>query len=310
MEQEHLGGYRVGRVLAAGHFGKIHTCTHLMTGQEFALKVVDAISTPALEVFKEFLCLKGLRHPNILQVGEIFSNESYTCFTMPKYSGGDVIDAKTRWVKQHGDISCTDMVYIGFQMVAAIRFIHSQNIVHRDIKPDNFFVDRMDMHDARCHVVLGDFGVAASVQQCERLSTQVGTPVFWAPEIFSESYSEKVDIWALGVSLYGLLSGRFPFRHKRDIKVEHPTLSDKWDPRFRHFLETALQKDEEERASADDLAVHSWLSSNQDLFAMISCRQTLQNHEAMFAVLPRQLEWNSCGSIFRLQCVGDKIRCQ
>eukprot|EP00931_Biecheleriopsis_adriatica_P007600 TRINITY_DN10886_c0_g1_i1.p1 TRINITY_DN10886_c0_g1~~TRINITY_DN10886_c0_g1_i1.p1 ORF type:complete len:290 (-),score=38.41 TRINITY_DN10886_c0_g1_i1:67-936(-) len=286
MDQKLLSGYRVGRVLAEGRFGKIHVCTHQRTEQEFALKVVDDSSAPAHEVFKEFLCLKGLRHPNILQVCEIFFSKGYTCFTMKKYSGGDVLDAKLRWVEIHGDVSCNDMVHIAFQMIAAIRFLHSRNVVHRDIKPDNFLVDRVDMRDSCCQVALGDFGVAVFTQPHERLSMHVGTPAFWAPEIFSSSYGMEVDIWAIGVSLYGLLAGRFPFRNKHDIKAAQPNFEERWDPHFRHFLESALQKREEVRASAEDLAVHSWFSCKQDLYATTPWRQSMQSHEAMCAALP------------------------
>merc|ERR1719277_2758221 len=90
--------------------------------------------------------------------------------------------------------------------------------IHRDIKGDNYLMDRRDVTDPDCKVVLTDFGTACHVAKDERLSAAAGTQMFWAPELFDRNYGLKVDVWAMGITMYGLVSGRFPFADEDDIR--------------------------------------------------------------------------------------------
>ncbi|CAJ1337398.1 unnamed protein product, partial [Effrenium voratum] len=111
-------------------------------------------------------------------------------------------------------------------------------------------------------------GDAARTAECleggRRLSSEVGTRIFWAPEIFAKDYGLKVDVWALGIIMYGLLDGRFPFKDEQDIKSKAPKFPKRLEPLCQDFVSAMLQKEEEHRASADDVIVHRWLHQTDD----------------------------------------------
>eukprot|EP00438_Fugacium_kawagutii_P033025 Skav220868 [mRNA] locus=scaffold1331:45552:50405:+ [translate_table: standard] len=74
----------------------------------------------------------------------------------------------------------------------------------------------------------------------------------------------SVDIWALGIIMYGLLDGRFPFKDENDIKTKEPKFPRRLEPLCQDFISAMLQKDEEHRASADEIMVHGWLHQTDD----------------------------------------------
>ncbi|CAE7841404.1 CPK22, partial [Symbiodinium sp. KB8] len=104
-------------------------------------------------------------------------------------------------------------------------------------------------------------GTAELVEGQRRLSSEVGTRIFWAPEIFGKSYGLKVDVWALGIIMYGLLDGRFPFKDEHDIKTKEPKYPKRLEPLCQDFIRVMLLKEEDVRATAEDVMVHRWLSN-------------------------------------------------
>merc|ERR1719387_1489491 len=117
-----------------------------------------------------------------------------------------------------GKIPCESTVLVSKQMLAALSYLHSNSIIHRDVKGDNYLMDRLDIVDPKCRIILTDFGTAVPLKEKERLREGVGTKIFWSPEFYDGNYAHKVDIWAMGVVVYGLLDGRFPFRDEADVK--------------------------------------------------------------------------------------------
>ncbi|CAE8588444.1 unnamed protein product, partial [Polarella glacialis] len=88
--------------------------------------------------------------------------------------------------------------------------------------------------------------------------------ILWAPEMYSANYGLKVDIWAMGVVMYGLLDGRFPFKDEHDIKTKEPKYSRRLHPVCQDFISLMLRKNELERGSADDVMAHGWLSESTE----------------------------------------------
>lgn len=254
-----LEEYVVGEALGEGAFGVVYACTCRKTGQEVAVKMVDKVETPTEAIRREAEIMKSLSHKNIVKFHAVFFERCFVCIVMDKYSGGDLVEGMQHHLKERGKINARDIIHISFQMAASIQHLHSRSIAHRDIKGDNFLMDRIDILDKDCHIALSDFGTAAVLSPGERLSSEVGTRIFWAPELFSRDYGVKVDIWALGIIMYGLLDGRFPFKDEHDIKTKEPKYPRRLDPLCEEFIRTMLQKQEAERASADEIIVHSWL---------------------------------------------------
>lgn len=131
-------------------------------------------------------------------------------------------------------------------------YLHSQGILHRDVKPSNIFVD------TEGSLQLGDLG-SAKVAEKENY-TRVGTPLYLAPEIIKyEAYNEKVDIWSLGVTLFQLAALKLPFHHPNFIKLaqsityEEPQYPLHFSRRLKAVISEMLRKDPIQRPNAQDL---------------------------------------------------------
>merc|ERR1719218_458524 len=138
-------------------------------------------------------------------------------------------------------------------MTASIDYLHKMCVVHRDVKGDNFLCDRPDITEKQIRIVLTDFGTAVNCQPTERLHEKCGTKLYLSPEFYKLDYSLKVDIWAMGVVVYGLLNGKFPFRDEKDIRIKQVTVPSGTPQECLNFLLSALEKKEEKRASTEKL---------------------------------------------------------
>merc|ERR1719161_32472 len=146
-------------------------------------------------------------------------------------------------------------------MGASVEYLHQRGVIHRDVKGDNYLMDRRDMTDPACKVVLTDFGTACNVDKGERLSAAVGTKIFWPPEFFDKNYGVKVDVWAIGVIMYGLVTGRFPFRDEADIRAKEVKVPKRVHPTCEEFIKKMLEKREALRFSSDQVMSHAWVDS-------------------------------------------------
>uniref|UniRef100_A0A7S2VRZ4 non-specific serine/threonine protein kinase n=1 Tax=Zooxanthella nutricula TaxID=1333877 RepID=A0A7S2VRZ4_9DINO len=173
-----------------------------------------------------------------------------------------MVDGLQRLFAKHGlSWQCDRVVHLARQMTAAVQYLHQCNIVHRDVKTDNFMVDRKDVLDPSCCVALGDFGSATrfDLGGKDRLSGAVGTQLFWSPELFNQDYNEKVDTWALGVVMFAVLTHQFPFTSETDVRIRGPYYPKQWSPACKDFVKRMLRKREARRWSADQLASHAFL---------------------------------------------------
>ena len=108
---------------------------------------------------------------------------------------------------------------IMLQVLSAIHHCHTNNITHRDIKPDNILVDRSQGDKDEITVKVIDFGISCQFDPKKKLTLGVGTPYYVAPEVLVKEYDEKVDIWSAGVILYILLSGQAPFDGRNNTEI-------------------------------------------------------------------------------------------
>jgi serine/threonine protein kinase len=252
--------YEVGEMLGEGAFGVVYAARHRESGTTVAVKMVDKVETPIAQIKKETELLQAVQHECIVKFHGVFFEKCFVCIVMDKYSGGDLIDGLHLHLKEKGKIDCYSVAHISFQMAISLSFIHGRNIAHRDVKGDNYLMDRKDIADPECRIALTDFGASTYVPQGERLSAEVGTRIFWAPEIFRRDYGPKVDIWAMGVTMYGLLDGFFPFKDEKEIcKPTKELKFPKVDSACKDYLRAMLTRDEGARASSEDIMVHKWV---------------------------------------------------
>ena len=105
-----------------------------------------------------------------------------------------------------GYVSPKEIIHIGMDICNALKLCHKENIIHRDIKPDNIFIGRVGNY------LLGDFGISKMVEENQNAATMTGTKAYAAPEQFTSSYDYRIDIYSLGLTLYELANGnKLPF---------------------------------------------------------------------------------------------------
>mmetsp|Transcript_14686 Transcript_14686/g.37679 ORF Transcript_14686/g.37679 Transcript_14686/m.37679 type:complete len:781 (-) Transcript_14686:351-2693(-) len=281
-EMRLLEEYSVGQTLGEGAFGVVSNCRKRSTGEEFAVKMVDKVETPVDAIKKEAEMMQAMDHPNIVKVHGVFYERCFVCIVMDKFSGGDLVEGLQRHLKERGQILCQDVVHVARQMGASIQYLHLRNTVHRDIKGDNYLMDRKDMTDPKCRIVLTDFGTACTARPEERLSAGVGTKIFWAPEFFDRDYGAKVDVWAMGIIMYGLVSGRFPFRDENDIRTKEVKVPKRVHPVCEEFIKRMLDKVEKSRPSSDLVMTHQWVQETggrHDPFNQTSTDEAVTGHD-------------------------------
>lgn len=251
----------MGETLGEGAFGVVYACVNRKTHEEVAVKMVDKVETPVQAIKEEADMLQALDHPNIVKFHQVIYERCFVCIVMDKYKGGDLVEGmQTHW-KTKGKIPCHKCIHVSSQMAQSIAYLHSRNIVHRDVKGDNYLMDRKDIGDQKAVIVLSDFGTAYMMAESERLHSGVGTKIFWSPEFFDRDYGLKVDVWAMGVIMFGLLDGRFPFRDENDVKNKSVRFPKGTDPACEDYVRQTLQKDEAKRITAATLVQHKWINT-------------------------------------------------
>ncbi|CAJ1365810.1 unnamed protein product [Effrenium voratum] len=258
-----LDHYRLGEILGEGSFGVVSACQEIVSGNEYAVKLVDKVESPLADIKREAQMMAMFNHPNIVKCYGVFYDTCFVCIVMSKFDGGDIVTALQERTKLRSCFADYDLVQVKRQMALAIEYLHLQGVVHRDIKGDNFLLDRPALTDPKCQVVLADFGTACSLEPGERLSQACGTKSFWSPEFYSLFYTQKVDIWAMGVICYGLLTGRFPFKGEIQTRTKEVVLPAHAHPDCVELIQSMLRKAEAERADATTLLKHRWLDGTR-----------------------------------------------
>ena len=200
-------------LLGRGSFGSVRVCKSCLTHQEFAVKTMATQDSSQLE-----LCtLRTMDHPNIVKIHGLYNDESSMVFmVMDRYMGD--LTCAIRDV----DGAFVDVAHVACQMITSIHYLHQRSIVHRDVKCSNYLRDREDVMDKRCKVVLTDFGSARTAGLDDRMCSRVGTEQYWSPQVYDCDYSSKADLWSIGVIMYILLKGFYPFTSEskaRKMKV-------------------------------------------------------------------------------------------
>jgi serine/threonine protein kinase len=257
--------YEVGEMIGEGAYGVVYAARHREAGTTVAVKLVDKVETPIAQIRKEAELLQAVQHHEcVVRFHGVFFEQCFACLVMDMYSGGALIDGLHRHMKRKGKIECLSVAHISFQMATALCYIHGRNIAHRDVKGDNFLMDRKDIDDPECRIALTDFGSSTYVPHGERFSDEVGTRRFWAPEIFKRDYGPKVDIWAMGVTMYGLLKGSFPFKDDEEVCTKNWELNfPRVDSTCKDYLRAMLTRDEKARASSEEIMAHKWVDNGR-----------------------------------------------
>ncbi len=262
LEGQTLGGCRIIKRLGAGGMGQVYLAEQIRLGREVALKVVrpprsggsDDGNAPTLadapERFKlEARAIAALEHPNILPVHEFGTENDLMYLVMPLMPDGSLFDAMRPGSpnrRLHLPLTPTQAAPLIFQAASALQYAHQHNIIHRDVKPENFLV-RVG-RDGNLELFLADFGLVKEYHPGSNTNTlAVGTADYVAPEQIEGHPVPASDQYALAVMTYELLAGRLPFtgavaevalKHLRD---EPPPLR-RFNPAIPEAIEQVIMR--------------------------------------------------------------------
>lgn len=208
-KQFHLGMFEIGRPLGKGKFGRVYLARERNSGFVCALKVLhkNELQGGGVErqVRREIEIQSNLRHPNIVQLYGHF-HDSKRVFLIIEFAGKGELYKHLRRETKFPEWKAAQ--YIA-QMTAALKYLHKKHVMHRDIKPENILVG---IHG---EIKISDFGWSVHAPN-NRRKTMCGTLDYLPPEMIKPGsndnyYTEKVDLWSLGVLMYEFLVGEAPF---------------------------------------------------------------------------------------------------
>ncbi|XP_040593023.1 sperm motility kinase 2B-like [Mesocricetus auratus] len=204
-EQSFMRDYKMMMTLGQGHFSLVKLALHVPTVTCVAIKVLrNEKKKNASLVAREVKIMKSLKHPNIIELFHVFRSR-YTAFLVMEHAPkGDLFGH----IVDRGSLEESEVRRLFTQILLAVEYCHSNHIAHRDINANNILLDSSG------NAKLCDFGLAAKVSPGQLLKDFCGTPVYCAPELFAEEPYDgyAIDVWSLGVLLFLMVVGRFPFR--------------------------------------------------------------------------------------------------
>ena len=272
--------YRFKEIIGKGSFGIVRTgyrFKEISPHKIYAIKSIDKTKISQSDIDnleKEIDIISSLDHPNIARFYETFHDERYFHIVTELCRGKEL----TKILRQNGGkIKEKNSRIIIMKILHAINYCHNHGVVHCDLKPDNIIFetpneegendndDILNLLDLK----LIDFGLSIRIKKNQKLNQTVGTSYFIAPEILKGEYDEKCDVWSIGVILYYILSGKFPFTGKSTSEIFEKIRNN--EPNFKKnifndisknaidFMKKCLTKNPNERFSANECLLHPWL---------------------------------------------------
>ena len=220
------------------------------------------------DILNEIDILKHVKHPNIISLIQMYQSNDYFYLVMDLVSGGELFDR----ILSRGSYTEFDAAHLIQQILDAIEYLHDKGIVHRDLKPENLLFKNSDEN---AELMISDFGLAKAVSSDEFLTTTCGSPHYVSPEVLKNTgHGKPVDMWAIGVITYVLLSGYTPFwggeNNSQTVLYQSIVVADyQFDPETwdivsedaKDFIRKLLVVDQDLRMTVQKAKKHPWLSN-------------------------------------------------
>ena len=259
--------YSKGRFLGKGGFARVYEFLNLDSKQISAGKVISKSSLTKSrarqKLMSEIKIHRSLNHPHIVRF-EHFFEDPENVYILLELCTNQTLSELIRRRKRLTELEVQCYTY---QVISALKYLHSHRVIHRDIKLGNLFLSE------KMEIKLGDFGLATKLEfDGERKRTICGTPNYIAPEILdgSQGHSYEVDTWSLGVLIYTMLIGKPPFE-TNDVKLTYRRIKMnaysfpegvQISKEARDVISDILINDPASRPSLDDLLAHPFMCKN------------------------------------------------
>jgi len=280
--------YTLGKLIGRGSFGEVFIAVDRYTGEEVAVKEMPmtrgslSAERTLQKITREALVMNLMRDcPAVVKLLGCFRRADRYRIVMEFCGGRDL----NYHLKNFGPFSELQAVLVAYEVLKVVCACHDRNVVHGDVKTANFVLKNLQCnpfkHNGPSLLKSGwlkaiDFGCSQFVDDFVRIRSRVGSPVFMAPEVFQRNYSCESDLWSLGVLLYQLAAGRFPFWSSEEaasISTVHDVMAvvTARDPDFSYgpwssfspegldFLQGLLDKNYLSRLTADEAFNHPWI---------------------------------------------------
>lgn len=263
--------YTMGEKLGKGAFSVVYEAVEKGSNERFAIKVINRKYIKQKLLDREIEIMTKIRHDNILYCKAVFETDQYIYLVLELVRGGELYDK----IVDEGEYTEDEAKEIVNQVLSAVEYLHLHQIAHRDLKPENILCGtKGGIKGFRKEMIkVADFGLSKMFDR-ELLLSQCGSPTYVAPEVLlAIPYDQSVDMWAVGVITYVMLTGCFPFfeegnnykaLYQKIINVEfsfpdEPILSDQ----VKDFISNLLNRDPTKRPSATQCKLHPWLTNKK-----------------------------------------------
>jgi len=263
--------FRVLEVIGQGSFGVVCTCINTVNNEIVAIKFLEMEAEENSSLKREITILKNTFNcPYIVKYHGCYLKENNLMIVMEYCDGGSILDIMQMCQRT---LSENQIAAIMYQIVEGLVYLHTNKILHRDIKAGNVLVNKAG------NAKLADFGVSAIlVNTGFKQKTVVGSPYWMSPEVISppkgsNGYDSKADIWSLGITAIEMAESKPPLFNLNPVKVifvipfrQAPTFEkpELWSKEFNDFISICLNKEADKRPSAKDLLDHPFIKKGKE----------------------------------------------
>ncbi|CAF1291905.1 unnamed protein product [Adineta steineri] len=278
VSEKHIVSKQIGR----GAYGEVKLCFVRGTCDRFAMKIIAKktfthMGPQALvfnqQIKSECTILQGVNHPCIIRIHDVYETDDALYIILELVEGGELFDR----IVAHGQFDEATSKFLFRQMCIGVQYLHERSITHRDLKPENILLTLPDTNETLIKIT--DFGLSRLINETSLMKTFCGTPNYLAPEVLVNrgegSYTNKIDVWSLGVILYICLVGYPPFSESPDspplteqiLKGLYTFPDEFWsdvsEP-AKDLIRQMMCVDPNKRLAMSAVLEHPWLANDQE----------------------------------------------
>ena len=270
----------INQLIGHGNFGNVYRCKNMKNeNQQLVMKRIKLniinVRLPEIFLYQEINIMKMLNCEHSVKFYESGKTQNYYNIVM-EYCNGKSLD---NLIKEKKIFSVSEIKMILNQLNVVFKIMNNKHIIHRDLKPENIFINYPTPNNKNVYdVKLGDYGFSKQLNNSLQTVSPVGSPIYASPEILKNilsdekiPYNSKSDLWSLGVIIYQLYFGDFPFipndnslksLYQNIITQKKPPKKIKDDKKLQDLLDKIFEVDAKKRISWNDYFLHEFFDDN------------------------------------------------